>query len=140
MIDRVTAPDPFPPPACSHASVAEAGARLAFLAGSVPLDTDGKLAGPGDPVGQAECVPADPGAQPRAAGSGFAHVVGTDVYVVSSGPAVLPAVWDVVEASGLSAGPHVPTLMGVACPGYTGQSAEITATAVVPDRPGGSSC
>jgi hypothetical protein len=54
---------------------------------------------------------------------------------VGSEPAVLSAVWDVVEASGLSAGPHSSTLIGVACLGYTGQLVEITATAVVPGEP-----
>ncbi|MEU6522338.1 Rid family hydrolase [Streptomyces sp. NPDC046924] len=133
MIQRVTVPSLFPPPAYSHASVVEAGTRLAFLAGSVPLDAAGKLVGEGDPVRQAERVVANLEEQLRAVGSDLQHVVVTDVYVVSSEPAVLSAVWDVVEASGLSTGPHSSTLIGVACLGYTGQLVEITATAVVPD-------
>ncbi|MGY0066667.1 RidA family protein [Streptomyces sp. QTS137] len=133
MIRRVTVPTLFPPPAYSHACVVEAGARPAFLAGSVPLDAGGKLVGEGDPVRQARRVIADLEEQLRAVGSDFAHVVATDVYVVSGEPAVLSAVWDVVEASGLSTGPHASTLIGVACLGYSGQLVEITATAVVPD-------
>lgn len=133
MIHRVTVPSLFPPPAYSHVSVVEAGTRLAFLAGSVPLDADGKLVGEGDPVRQARQVVANLGEQLGAVGSGPEHVVATDVYVVSAEPAVLSAVWDVVEASGLSTGPHSSTLIGVACLGYTGQLVEITATAVVPD-------
>ncbi|SPF00794.1 RidA family protein [Streptomyces sp. MA5143a] len=133
MIERVTVPGLFQPPVYSHASVVEAGARLAFLAGSVPLDADGKLVGEGDPVRQARQVLANLGEQLRAVGSDFAHVVATDVYVVSSEPRVLSSVWDVVEASGLSTGPHSSTLLGVACLGYTGQLVEITATAVVPE-------
>lgn len=133
MIRRVTVPTLFPPPAYSHASVVEAGSTLAFLAGSVPLDADGKLVGEGDPVRQARQVIANLEEQLRAVGSDSGHVVATDVYVVSGEPAVLSAVWDVVEASGLSAGPHSSTLIGVACLGYTGQLVEITATAVVPD-------
>ncbi|MEU2913076.1 RidA family protein [Streptomyces massasporeus] len=133
MIRRVTVPSLFPPPAYAHASVVEAGTRLAFLAGSVPLDAGGELVGPGDPVRQAEQVIANLEEQLRAVGSGPAHVVTTEVYVVSSEPAVLSAVWSVVEASGLSAGPHSSTLIGVACLGYTGQLVEITATAVVPE-------
>lgn len=132
MIRRTTVPSLFAPPAYAHASVVEAGTKLAFLAGSVPLDTDGKLVGEGDPVRQAEQVLANLGEQLRAVGSDFEHVAYTDVYVVSSEPAVLSAVWDVVEASGLSIGPHSSTLLGVACLGYTGQLVEITATAVVP--------
>ncbi|MET7439567.1 RidA family protein [Streptomyces sp. NPDC005496] len=131
MIQRVTVPTLFPPPVYAHASVVEAGTRLAFLAGSVPLDAEGNLVGAGDPVRQAEQVLANLDEQLRAVGSDMAHVVSTDVYVVSGEPAVLSAVWEVVEASGLSAGPHSSTLIGVACLGYAGQLVEITATAVV---------
>ncbi|MFE2065513.1 RidA family protein [Streptomyces sp. NPDC059467] len=134
MIRRVSVPALFPPPTYSHASVVEAGTRLAFLAGAVPLDAAGQLVGAGDPVRQAEQVLANLGEQLRAVGSDLGHVVATDVYVVSSETAVLSAVWEVVEASGLSAGPHSSTLVGVACLGYTGQLVEITATAVVPDE------
>lgn len=132
MLSRVTVPSLFPPPGYAHASVVEAGARVAFLAGAVPLDAEGKIVGEGDPVRQAEQVIANLGEQLRAVGSDFAHVVATDVYVVSDEPGVLSAVWRVVEASGLSLGPHASTLLGVTCLGYTGQLVEITATAVVP--------
>lgn len=133
MIQRVTVPTLFAPPAYAHASVVEAGTRLAFLAGSVPLDVDGKLVGPGDPVRQAVQVLANLDEQLRAVGSDMAHVVSTDVYVVSGETAALSAVWEVVQESGLSVGPHSSTLLGVACLGYAGQLVEITATAVVPD-------
>ncbi|TWV33383.1 RidA family protein [Streptomyces misionensis] len=135
MIQRVTVPALFPPPAYSHASVVEAGTRLAFLAGTVPLDERGKIVGPGDPVRQAEQVIANLRAQLHAVGSDLAHVLRTEVYVASSETATLSAVWRVVEDSGLSKGPHSSTLLGVACLGYTGQLVEITATAVVPDGP-----
>lgn len=138
MIRRVTVPTLFPPPAYSHVSVVEAGTRLAFLAGSVPLDAEGKLVGEGDPVRQARQVIANLEEQLGAVGSDLSQVIATDVYVVSGEPAVLSAVWEVVEASGLSAGPHSSTLVGVACLGYAGQLVEITATAVVPDTGAGS--
>ncbi|WP_405838949.1 RidA family protein [Streptomyces sp. NBC_01518] len=134
MLERVTVPTLFPPPTYSHATVVEAGTKLAFLAGAVPLDVDGKVVGLGDAVRQAEQVVVNLGEQLRAVGSDLEHVVATDVYVVSSEPSVLSAVWEVVEASGLSAGPHSSTLIGVACLGYTGQLVEITATAVVPEE------
>ncbi|MFP3990601.1 RidA family protein [Streptomyces sp. E11-3] len=133
MIKRTVAPSLFPPPTYAHASVVEAGTRLAFLAGSVPLDAEGGLAGEGDPVQQAKQVIANLEEQLRAIGSDLSLVAYTDVYVVSGEPAVLAEVWDVVEASGLSTGPHSSTLLGVACLGYPGQLVEITATAVVPD-------
>lgn len=135
MIRRVTSPHLFRPPAYSHASIVEAGTRLAFLAGSVPLDAEGNLVGPGDPVRQAEQVIANLEEQLRAIGSDLAHVVVTDVYVASPDSAALSQVWAVVEASGLSTGPHSSTLLGVTCLGYPGQLVEITATAVVPDGP-----
>ncbi|WP_019060444.1 RidA family protein [Streptomyces prunicolor] len=134
MLERVTVPTLFPPPTYSHVTVVEAGTKLAFLAGAVPLDGDGSLVGEGDAVRQAEQVLVNLGEQLRAVGSDLGQVVATDVYVVSSEPSVLSAVWEVVEASGLSAGPHSSTLVGVACLGYTGQLVEITATAVVPDE------
>ncbi|MFE0183980.1 RidA family protein [Streptomyces olivaceus] len=134
MIRRVTVPGLFPPPAYSHASVVEAGTRLALLAGSVPLDAEGRLVGEGDPVRQARQVIANLTEQLRAVGSGLEHVLSTDVYVVSAETAVLSAVWDVIEASGLSAGPHSSTLLGVSCLGYPGQLVEITATAAVPEE------
>ncbi|MFJ4833893.1 RidA family protein [Streptomyces sp. NPDC088747] len=138
MIQRSTVPGLFTPPRYSHASVVEAGAKLAFLAGSVPLDAAGNIVGEGDPVRQTAQVLANLDEQLRAVGSDMGHVVSTDVYVVGSEPAVLSAVWAVVEASGLSLGPHSSTLLGVACLGYTGQLVEITATAVVPERSEGS--
>lgn len=137
MIQRVTVPGLFPPPRYAHASVVEAGTALAFLAGSVPLDADGNLVGAGDPVRQAEQVIANLREQLRAVGSDLEHVLATEVYVVSSETSVLSAVWDVVVDSGLSAGPHASTLLGVACLGYPGQLVEITATAVVPAEEGG---
>ncbi|MFG3125424.1 RidA family protein [Streptomyces sp. NPDC048201] len=133
MIRRVTVPGLFPPPTYSHASVVEAGTRLAFLAGAVPLDERGELIGPGDPVRQAGQVIANLREQLRAVGSDLEHVLVTEVYVVSDRPSVLSSVWEVVEASGLSKGPHSSTLLGVACLGYTGQLVEITATAAVPE-------
>ncbi|WP_415951053.1 RidA family protein [Streptomyces sp. KLOTTS4A1] len=136
MIQRsIAAAGLLKPPTYSHASIVEAGTRLAFLAGSVPMDAEGNLVGPGDPVRQTEQVLANLEAQLRDIGSDLSQVVYTDVYVVSSEPAVLSQVWEVVEASGLAtgeSGPHSSTLLGVACLGYTGQLVEITATAVVP--------
>ncbi|GGR64894.1 hypothetical protein GCM10010236_18100 [Streptomyces eurythermus] len=99
----------------------------------MPLTADGELVGPGDPVRQAEQVIANLREQLRAVGSDLEHVLTTDVYVVGDDSAALSEVWRVVESSGLSAGPHSSTLLGVSCLGYPGQLVEITATAVVPE-------
>ncbi|MFF7677243.1 RidA family protein [Actinacidiphila glaucinigra] len=135
MVRRTIVPTLFPPPGYAHAAVVEAGERLAFMAGSVPLDARGALVGPGDPVAQAHQVVANLDEALRAVGSGLEHVVASTVYVVGADPADLSRVWEAVRASGLGEGPHTSTLLGVACLGYTGQLVEVTATAVVP-RPG----
>jgi enamine deaminase RidA (YjgF/YER057c/UK114 family) len=127
-----TVPGLFPPPTYSHSVVVEAGERLVFTAGGVPLDADGQLVGPGDRVRQAEQVLANLSAQLRQAGTDLEHVVNTTVYVVADQPSDLTAVWDVVTASGLSAGPHSSTLLGISMLGYTGQLVEITAVAAIP--------
>ncbi|MFF5564641.1 RidA family protein [Streptomyces sp. NPDC012623] len=132
MAHRMTVPGLFPPPDYAHAAVVEPGRRLAFLAGSVPLDGDGKLVGADDFVAQTEQVLANLADALRAVGCGPGNVVATTVYVATSDPADLSRVWEVVRAGGLSLGPHTSTLLGVACLGYTGQLVEITAVAEVP--------
>ncbi|WP_405750303.1 RidA family protein [Streptomyces sp. NBC_01411] len=131
MARHTTVPTLFPPPGYAHAAVVEAGQRLAFMAGSVPLDATGELVGPGDPVVQTGQVLANLDEALRAIGSDLSQVVASTVYVVGDTPEVLSGVWQAVQASGLSAGPHTSTLLGVSCLGYTGQLVEITATAVV---------
>ncbi|WP_381794221.1 RidA family protein [Streptomyces niveus] len=136
MVRRTVVPSLFPPPGYAHAAVVETDRRLAFLAGSVPLDKDGTLVGPGDFAAQTEQVLANLRTALRAVDSDLGRVVTTDVYVVSSDPADLSRVWDVVHASGLTTGPHTSTLLGVACLGYTGQLVEITAVAEVAEADG----
>ncbi|MEW1722236.1 RidA family protein [Streptomyces sp. NPDC093109] len=132
MAHRMTVPGLFPPPDYAHTAVVETGRRLAFLAGSVPLDEDGKLVGPDDFVAQTEQVLANLESALTAVGCGTGDVVATTVSVATSDPADLSRVWEVVRAGGLRTGPHTSTLLGVACLGYTGQLVEITAVAEVP--------
>ena len=132
MVHRTTVPGLFPPPDYAHTAVVETGRRLAFLAGAVPLDAEGKLVGAGDPEAQTRQVLANMETALRAVGCGPGDVVSTDVYVVSQDPADLGRVWEVVRAGGLTLGPHTSTLLGVACLGYAGQLVEITAVAEVP--------
>lgn len=130
---RTIVPSLFPPPGYAHAAVVEAGTRLAFMAGSVPLDADGNLVGKDDPVLQAQQVIANLDEALRAVGSELSQVVASTVYVVGDEPGVLARVWDVVRASELlTERPHTSTLLGVTVLGYPGQLVEITATAVVP--------
>ena len=134
-MQRMTVPGLFPPPDYAHLAVVEAGERLVFTAGAVPLDADGTLVGPGDPVAQTHQVLANLAAALRAGGTDLRHVIASTVYVVATAPAELGAVWDVVRASGLAtdpAGQHTSTLLGVSCLGYPGQLVEITAVATLP--------
>ncbi|MFC4589138.1 RidA family protein [Sphaerisporangium corydalis] len=132
MVHRMIAAGLFPPPDYAHAAVIEAGERLAFMAGAVPLDGDGGLVGAGDHVAQTRQVIANLRTALEAVGSDLSRVLSTTVYVVADTPEALGRVWDVVRRSELSAGPHASTLLGVSCLGYTGQLVEITAIAAVP--------
>ncbi|WP_326610429.1 RidA family protein [Streptomyces scopuliridis] len=132
MAHRMTVPGLFPPPDYAHTAIVETDRRLAFLAGSVPLDADGTLVGPGDPVAQTGQVLANLETALRAIGCGLSDVVATTVYVAATTPADLSRVWEVVRKSGLTLAPHTSTLLGVTCLGYTGQLVEITAVAEVP--------
>ncbi len=134
MARFTTVPSLFPPPRYSHAAVVEAGERLVFTAGAVPLDADGNLVGPGDVVAQTRQVLANLAAQLEAAGSGLDRVIASTVYVATTTEA-LSSAWEEVRASALSAGPHTSTLVGVTVLGYPGQLVEITATGVVREDP-----
>ncbi|QEV17546.1 RidA family protein [Streptomyces alboniger] len=133
--ERIVVPTLFPPPGYAHAAVVEAGTRLAFMAGSVPLDAEGNLVGEGDVTRQTEQVVANLEEALRAVGSDLSQVVASTVYVVADEPPVLTEAWEVVRASRLHAGPHTSTLLGTTCLGYPGQLVEITATATVPHLP-----
>jgi enamine deaminase RidA (YjgF/YER057c/UK114 family) len=136
MVSMLTVPGLFPPPDYSHAAIVEAGERLVFTAGAVPLDAEGALVGEGDLVTQTGQVLTNLAEALRAAGSDLPHVLASTVYVVATDPADLSTVWEVVRASGLVVGPHTSTLLGVACLGYPGQLVEITAVASVPSNGG----
>ena len=129
MARHLIASQLFPPPGYSHAVVVEAGEGLVFTAGAVPLDEAGVLVGEGNLQAQTRRVLANLDAALQAAGSGLEWVVASTVYVASARQDDLVAVWDVVRASKMSAGPHTSTLLGVACLGYSGQLVEITAVA-----------
>ena len=132
MVHRVIVPALFPPPAYAHAAVIEAGQRLAFMAGAVPLDGDGDLVGAGDHIAQTRQVLTNLRTALNAIGSDLGNVLSSTVYVVASSQEDLGRVWEIVRDSELAAGPHTSTLLGVSCLGYTGQLVEITAVAFVP--------
>jgi len=129
MTRHLIVPQLFPPPDYAHAAIVEAGEKLVFAAGAVPLDGEGALVGEGDLEVQTGQVLANLESMLRAAGSSLERVLSSTVYVVTARPEDLKVVWDVVRASLLSRGPHTSTLLGVSCLGYPGQLVEITAVA-----------
>jgi enamine deaminase RidA (YjgF/YER057c/UK114 family) len=121
-----------PPPGYAHTVTVESGERLVFAAGAVPIDRSGSLVGAGDLRAQTRAVLDNLDEALRGAGTGLDRVVASTVYVVAVEQADLAAVWEVVQASDLSVGPHSSTLIAVPYLGYTGQLVEITAVAAAP--------
>ncbi len=118
------------PPGYAHVAVGAVppGSRLVFTAGGVPLDGDGTLVGPGDPMRQAEQVIQNLLAALETGGATPRDLLKTTVYVVGPHES-LTRTWDVVRASAIGHAPS--TLLGVALLGYTGQLVEIEAVALV---------
>ncbi|MDZ5078324.1 RidA family protein [Nesterenkonia sp. HG001] len=118
----------------AYASTVPAGARLAFLAGSCPLDADGRTVAVGDVAGQAHRCVENLRTVLSELGADLSHVATTRVLVASSRQQDLVAAWEVVRDS---FGAHdVPsTLVGVAALGYDDQLVEIESTAVVDAEP-----
>jgi enamine deaminase RidA (YjgF/YER057c/UK114 family) len=112
-----------------YGSVVREGALL-FTAGACPLDSDGRVVSPGDPVGQAVAALANLEAILELHGAGPRNLVRTTIYVVGT-HADLVEVWGII-ASGLA--PHRPpsTLLGVTMLGYANQLVEIDGIAALP--------
>lgn len=116
----------------AYAATAPAGARLVFLAGSCPLDEQGRTVAVGDHRGQAAQCMANLQTALAAAGAGLADLVHTRVLVATTSQADLVAAWEVVRAA---MGDHdVPsTLTGVTVLGYDDQLVEVEGIAAVVD-------
>lgn len=116
----------------SYAATAPKEARLIFLAGSCPLNEDGRTVAVGDYAGQAAACVETMTRALAAAGSSIQDVISTRVLVASSEQADLVAAWEVVRDA---FGEHdVPsTLFGVTVLGYDDQLVELEAVAAVLD-------
>lgn len=116
----------------AYAATAPSEARLIFLAGSCPLNTDGSTAGIGDYAAQAAKAIENMRIALGAAGAGMENVISTRVLVASSSQDDLVSAWEVVRDA---FGEHnVPsTLLGVTVLGYKDQLVEIEAVAAVVD-------
>ena len=116
----------------AYAATAPAGARLIFLAGSCPLETDGSTAAVGNYAGQAAKCMANLETALAAAGAGLRDVVSTRVLVASTSQADLVSAWEVVrDAFGSHDAPSTP--LGVTVLGYDHQLVEVEAVAAVLD-------
>ncbi|NNH68528.1 RidA family protein [Nocardia uniformis] len=116
----------------AYAATAPADARLIFLAGACPLNTDGSTAAIGDYAGQAAKAVENLRTALQEADAELENVISTRVLVASSQQADLVEAWEVVRDA---FGEHdVPsTLMGVTVLGYDNQLVEIEAVAAVLD-------
>lgn len=114
----------------AYAATAPADARLIFLAGSCPLDSDGSTVAPGDYAVQAAKCIENMIIALREAGATISDVISTRVLVASSRRSDLVTAWDVVrEAFGAHDVPS--TLFGVTVLGYDDQLVEVEAVAAV---------
>ena len=129
MIERIRPPELFEAPGYAHAAVTREGATV-YTAGAVPLDAQGNLVGPGDPVLQTRRVLANLLVALKASGTTLDDLVKTTVYVVADERSTLAEVWRVVSELGFAEAPS--TLLGVSLLGYEGQLVEVEAIAVVP--------
>ncbi|RIJ52257.1 RidA family protein [Clavibacter lycopersici] len=116
----------------AYAATAPADARLVFLAGSCPLDADGRTVGVGDHAAQAARCVENLRVALEAAGATLADLVSTRVLVASNRQADLVTAWEVVRDA---LAPHDPpsTLLGVTVLGYDDQLVEVEAVAAVRD-------
>ncbi|MBD5785179.1 RidA family protein [Cellulosimicrobium terreum] len=116
----------------AYVATAPADARLVFLAGSCPLDADGRTVGTGDYAAQAARCVENMVVALADAGATIEDVLSTRVLVATTRQADLVTAWDVVRAA---FGDHdVPsTLLGVTVLGYADQLVEVEAVAAVRD-------
>jgi enamine deaminase RidA (YjgF/YER057c/UK114 family) len=117
----------------AYAAVAPPGS-LVFTAGACPLDSEGAVVAPGDREAQMRQALDNLRAALAAAGSSFADVLKTTVYVVADDRDDLVRAWKVVEEAFGAARPPS-TLLGVSLLGYPEQLVEIEAVAVSAPEP-----
>lgn len=131
-VQLIRAPDLSDVAEYAYAATTPKDARLVFLAGSCPLDEDGRTVAVGDYAGQAAACVETMRRALAAAGATLEDVVSTRVLVASGSQADLVTAWEVVRDA---FGEHdVPsTLLGVTVLGYDDQLVEIEAVAAVVD-------
>jgi enamine deaminase RidA (YjgF/YER057c/UK114 family) len=130
VLERINPPGVHKPDGYSHITISPAG-RLIHFAGQCPLDVDDRVVGH-DLESQTDQVIANCLAVLAAASVSPSDVVRSIVYVVSTKPSDLSAVWRRLQDSSLApAFTTASTLLGVTALGYEDQLVEVDLTAAV---------
>ncbi|MEV6487434.1 RidA family protein [Actinoplanes sp. NPDC051633] len=128
MPEKFNPPTVHKPDGYSHVTISPAG-RLIHFAGQCPLSIDDQVVG-GDLTTQTDQVITNCLAVLAAASVSPADIVRSIVYVVSSKPSDLSAVWrQLLESPLAPAFSTASTLLGVTALGYEGQLVEVDLTA-----------
>ena len=134
-IDRGNVPGLAEPPGYTHFATTPGG-RLVFLAGQVPLDERGEVAG-ADHLAQARRCLANLAETLRTVGARAEDAVRTTVYVVAPEQRHMGVVWrTILESDVGDVARTAATLVGVARLGYEGQLVEIEVTVSLPEDAG----
>jgi enamine deaminase RidA (YjgF/YER057c/UK114 family) len=128
MIEHFLAPEGLPP-ANGYSHAVAAGGRLIVVSGQLPLDQDGTLVGPSDPLAQAAQVFANLGCALGASGATPADVIRFGFFLVDLGDlAHVRAARDAFLADGPPPASTLVQVVGLVVPGAR---VEIDALAVV---------
>jgi enamine deaminase RidA (YjgF/YER057c/UK114 family) len=129
-LQRLTPAGLFKPAAYTQVVLAQ-GRRMAFIAGQVSIDAEGKLVAPGDFAGQVKQVFANLGTALEGAGATPADVTKITIYVVNYKPELRPLLGEARSALFGATALPASTLVGVQALAEPGFLIEIEAVAVL---------
>jgi enamine deaminase RidA (YjgF/YER057c/UK114 family) len=129
-LQRLTPAGLFKPAAYTQVVLAQ-GRRMAFIAGQVSIDAEGKLVAPGDFAGQVKQVFANLGTALKGAGATPADVTKITIYVVNYKPELRPLLGEARSALFGATALPASTLVGVQALAEPGFLIEIEAVAVL---------
>jgi enamine deaminase RidA (YjgF/YER057c/UK114 family) len=129
-LQRLTPAGLFKPAAYTQVVLAQ-GRRMAFIAGQVSIDAEGKLVAPGDFAGQVKQVFANLGTALEGAGATPADVTKITIYVVNYKPELRPLLGEARSAVFGATALPASTLVGVQALAEPGFLIEIEAVAVL---------
>jgi enamine deaminase RidA (YjgF/YER057c/UK114 family) len=129
-LQRLTPAGLFKPAAYTQVVLAQ-GRRMAFIAGQVSIDAEGKLVAPGDFAGQVKQVFANLGTALKGASATPADVTKITIYVVNYKPELRPLLGEARSALFGATALPASTLVGVQALAEPGFLIEIEAVAVL---------